>query len=76
MDKASCDAFPEGIPAEILRNVFLHNKKHPKQKMMFCLNAINLTVSSGFVGFAGNRLRMKRVRPRRPGVPPLPQRFR
>jgi hypothetical protein len=32
MDKASCDAFPEGIPAEIMLNVFVHNKKHPKQK--------------------------------------------
>ena len=29
--KRKCDAFPSGIPEEILFNEFNHIKKHPKQ---------------------------------------------
>lgn len=31
LERNSCDAFPAGIPEEIIDNVFIHDKKHPSQ---------------------------------------------
>ena len=31
-NKGKCNAFPKGIPDEILKNEFIHDKIHPNQK--------------------------------------------
>lgn len=31
--RPTCDAFPDGIPEDILENEFLHDKKHPDQQV-------------------------------------------